>query len=57
MLFRSVLGQTELLKAGRTAVNVYATALPFVYVGAIYLLMTALATCFMNWVESTARYD
>jgi polar amino acid transport system permease protein len=53
----TVLGQTELLKAGRTAVNVYATALPFVYVGAIYLLMTALATCFMNWVESTARYD
>ena len=34
-----VLGASELLKAGRSAVNTYATALPFVVVGILYLAM------------------
>ncbi|WP_455579373.1 ABC transporter permease subunit, partial [Faecalibacillus intestinalis] len=46
-----VLGATELLKAGRTAVNTYATAVPFIYVGVIYLLMTFIAERILKTVE------
>ena len=54
----TVLGAPELLKAGRTAVNVYATALPFIYVAIFYLLMTAVATLIMKRIETAcAWYD
>ncbi len=48
----TVLGASELLKAGRTAVNTYATALPFVYVGILYLIMSAAASYIMKKVEN-----
>lgn len=48
----TVLGASELLKAGRTAVNTYATALPFVYVGILYLIMSAAASYIMKKIES-----
>lgn len=47
----TVLGAGELLKAGRTAVNTYATALPFIYVAIIYLLLTFLISWIMKWME------
>lgn len=49
----TVLGASELLKAGRTAVNTYATALPFVYVGILYLIMSAAASYIMKKIENS----
>ena len=48
----TVLGASELLKAGRTAVNTYATATPFIYVGIIYLIMTLSAEFIMKKIEN-----
>jgi len=47
----TVLGASELLKAGRAAVNTYATAVPFIYVGVIYLAMTMTAEVVMKKLE------
>jgi ABC-type amino acid transport system permease subunit len=47
----TVLGASELLKAGRSAVNTYATATPFIYVGIIYLCMTTCAEYIMKKME------
>lgn len=47
----TVLGASELLKVGRAAVNTYATALPFVYVAIIYLLMTGVANMIIQRIE------
>lgn len=49
----TVLGASELLKAGRTAVNTYATATPFIYVGIIYLLMTISTEFIMKKMEKS----
>lgn len=49
----TVLGASELLKAGRTAVNTYGTAIPFIYVGVIYLLMTMCAAWVMGRIEKS----
>lgn len=46
-----VLGATDLLKAGRAAVNTYATALPFVAVGAIYLALCGGMALIMKRIE------
>lgn len=51
-----VLGASELLKVGRGAVNTYATALPFVAVGLIYLAMCAILTVGMRWLENKMNY-
>lgn len=53
----SVLGATELLKAGRGAVNTYASAVPFIYVGIIYLVMTFVVTRVMAYIEKRFQYD
>ena len=52
----SVLGAQEVLKAGRNAVNVYASAIPFIYVAIIYLIMTFVVTNVMNYIESRFNY-
>lgn len=36
----TVLGVSEILKVTKTAVNTYATAIPFIYAGLIYLMLT-----------------
>lgn len=47
----TVLGASELLKAGRSAVNTYGTAIPFIYVGIIYLLLTTTAEFLLKKTE------
>lgn len=47
----NILGASELLKAGRNAVNTYATAIPFIYVGIIYLAMTFIIEIIMKKIE------
>lgn len=47
----NILGASELLKAGRNAVNTYATAVPFIYVGIIYLCMTFILEIIMKNIE------
>ena len=47
----TVLGASELLKAGRAAVNTYATAIPFIYVGIIYLVLTTIAEISIKTIE------
>ncbi|MGM9958991.1 MAG: amino acid ABC transporter permease [Erysipelotrichaceae bacterium] len=52
----TILGASELLKAGRSAVNVYATATPFIFVAIFYLLMTFVITKIMNYAEKRSAY-
>lgn len=47
----TVLGASELLKVGRSAVNTYATALPFIYVAVIYLFLTGMASLIISRIE------
>ena len=52
----TILGASELLKAGRSAVNIYATATPFIFVAIFYLLMTFVITKIMNYAEKRSAY-
>ncbi|XJS09919.1 ABC transporter permease subunit [Aerococcaceae bacterium WGS1372] len=46
-----ILGLDELLKMGRTLSNQYASMLPYLYVGAIYLALTGVVTIVLNQIE------
>lgn len=46
-----IIGLSELLKSGQTAVNTYASILPFIYVAFIYLLLIAIVTYFFKFLE------
>lgn len=52
----TVLGVSELLKVGRNAVNAYATAVPFIYVAFIYLIMTWVCSRMIKVVENKLNY-
>ena len=52
----TILGASELLKVGRNAVNLYATATPFIFVAIFYLLMTFAITRVMNYIEKRSAY-
>ncbi|WP_313466702.1 amino acid ABC transporter permease [Carnobacterium sp.] len=47
-----ILGLSELLRAGQIAANTYASLLPFVAVGIIYLLLTGIITVALNFIET-----
>lgn len=47
----SVLGTDELLRYARIGAGTYATGVPFVYVGIIYLLLNLPMVKGLNWVE------
>lgn len=51
-----VIGLGELLRAGQIAANTYASLLPFLAVGSIYLAVTAIITVLLNWSESKGNY-
>ena len=51
-----VLGASEPLKAGRSAVNTYATALPFVVVGILYLAMCGGFSWLLGRIEKRISY-
>jgi len=51
-----VIGLGELLRAGQIAANTYASLVPFLAVGSIYLAVTAIITVLLNWSESKGNY-
>lgn len=51
-----VIGIGELLRAGQIAVNTYATLVPFLAVGALYLIVTGVVTFVLNKVEQQVEY-
>lgn len=53
----SVLGASELLKAGRGLANLYASAIPFIYVAIIYLILIAILTYILNTIERKINYE
>lgn len=51
-----VIGIGELLRAGQIAVNTYATLVPFIAVGILYLLVTGIVTFILNKIEQLVEY-
>lgn len=52
----SVLGLSDILKAGRGAANTYASALPFVIVGVVYLALSAIISYLLKKGEKRYAY-
>lgn len=52
----SVLGTDELLRYAKIAAGTYATGLPFLYVGIIYLILNIPITKGMNFIEKKFNY-
>ena len=51
-----ILGIGELLRAGQIAANTYASLVPFLGVGLLYLAITGLITVGLNWFEARGKY-
>lgn len=51
-----ILGLGELLRAGQIAANTYASLLPYVAVGLIYLAVTGVITLMLNLIEKKTNY-
>lgn len=51
-----ILGLGELLRAGQIAANTYASLLPFVAVGVIYLFITGIITIILTYVEKKINF-
>lgn len=52
----SVLGLDDLLRAAKGAANRYATSIPFIYVGIIYLVLNAPITRLLTIIERKLNY-
>lgn len=48
-----ILGLGEVLRAGQIAANRYASLIPFIFVGALYLLITGIISYMLNRIEKT----
>ncbi|HJB23233.1 amino acid ABC transporter permease [Jeotgalibaca ciconiae] len=51
-----ILGIGELLRAGQIAANTYASLIPFIGVGFLYLIITGFITVGLNWLETRRKY-
>ncbi|WP_319470537.1 amino acid ABC transporter permease [uncultured Trichococcus sp.] len=51
-----VIGLGELLRAGQIAANTYASLVPFLAVGTVYLSVTAVITVLLNKLESKGNF-
>jgi len=51
-----ILGVSEILKAAKAVSNVYATFSPYIYIGVVYLLITAVLTRILNSIENKFNY-
>lgn len=51
-----ILGIGELLRAGQIAANSYASLIPFLVVGVIYMGLTGIVTFFLNKIEKKLYY-
>lgn len=52
----AILGMDELLRYAKIAAGTYATGLPFIYVGIIYLLLNIPIAKGLSWVEKKLNY-
>ena len=52
-----VIGLGELLRAGQIAANTYASLVPFLAVGVVYLSVTAVITVLLNKLESKGNFE
>ncbi|MEG0283645.1 MAG: amino acid ABC transporter permease [Erysipelotrichales bacterium] len=52
-----IIGFSELLRAGQSAANQFATPEPYIYVGVIYLMITAIITVILNKLEARYKED
>ena len=51
-----ILGIGELLRAGQIAANTYASLVPILGVGLLYLAITGIITVGLNWFEARGKY-
>jgi len=51
-----ILGVTEILKAAKSVSNVYAAFSPYIYIGIVYLLITAVLTKILDIIENKFSY-
>lgn len=51
-----ILGVSDILKAARATSNTYSTFIPYIFVGVVYLLITAILTRILDRVESKFNY-
>jgi polar amino acid transport system permease protein len=51
-----ILGVTEILKAAKSVSNVYAAFSPYIYIGVVYLLITAVLTKILSRIENKYNY-
>src|SRR5699024_12402435 len=51
-----ILGLDELLKVVRSLSNQYASMMPYLYVGVIYLALTGIVTIVLNQIEKRIDY-
>ena len=51
-----ILGVADILKSAKSVSNTYSTFIPYIFVGLIYLIITALLTRFLNNIENKFDY-
>ena len=51
-----ILGVADILKAAKSVSNTYSTFIPYIFVGIIYLIITAVLTRFLNNIENKFNY-
>lgn len=51
-----ILGLGEILRAGQIAANRYASMLPFIFVGVIYLIITGILSTILNKIEKNYQF-
>ena len=51
-----ILGVADILKAAKSVSNTYSTFIPYIFVGIIYLIITAVLTRFLNNMENKFNY-
>jgi len=51
-----ILGASDILKAAKSVSNAYAAFSPYIYIGIVYLLITAVLTKILNKIESKYNY-
>ncbi|WP_027107624.1 amino acid ABC transporter permease [Lacticigenium naphthae] len=51
-----ILGLGEVLRAGQIAANRYASLIPFIFVGILYLIITGILTYLLNYIEKKFQF-
>ena len=51
-----ILGVSDILKAARSVSNTYATFVPYIFIGAVYLFLIAILTKVLGRIENKFNY-